>query len=286
MCKGKGFWLALAASLLLVSACSSDDGAGSGSGSTPVNPPPQAAAHEREIRGGRIHDVMIAGLTDATGATPSRLVDAVQADLRGRLGAVQASDFAETHRNVSVINGGARLQFVTLRQTIGGVPVDDTYLHIGVRYADSGARLVSSSYHLFEDIPVDTHPAIPHDRAVLLAQQGLRLRTPVAPSAAELVVHQLDGRLQLAWSVTFPGSFWRVFVIASGNDRGRAFLIDQRIYETTGTVTGPVVRGGAPGGLGSVETDPLPNTSVASGSTQVLAHTRSMFRTVRCSPPP
>ncbi|HEU4728950.1 MAG TPA: hypothetical protein VFT22_13695 [Kofleriaceae bacterium] len=270
-----GLWVACAASLLLASACSfygdtnlgGDPGAGSGT--TPVDPPHAQAEHE--IRGGRLHDAVIPGLTDAASSDPATLVAAVQADLRGRLGALRTSDFLEIHRNTTQARGGARLSFVTLRQIAGGVPIDDTYLYIGVRYSASGAKLVSSSYHLFENVSVDVHPAIPHDRAVVLAQQSLRLRTPVAPRGDALVIHQLDGHLQLAWSFTFPGTFLRAFVIASGSERGRVLTIDQRVFETTGTVSGPIVRGGAPGGAGTVDTSPLPNTLVGGGGGMTFA---------------
>lgn len=63
-----------------------------------------------------------------------RLVGIAQAELRGRLDAIPPRDFVEIHRNVETLRGGARLQFVTLRQTVGGVPIDDSYLQIGVRY--------------------------------------------------------------------------------------------------------------------------------------------------------
>lgn len=270
----KRFWVALAANVALASACSpgGDTGSpGDGSGSTPVNPP-TASAHEREIRGGRFHDVAISGVADAATADAGKLIAATQADLRGRLGAIPATDFVEVHRNLTQIKGGARLLFVTLRQTIGGVPIDDTYLYIGVRYDARGARLVSSSYHLFENVPVDVRSTVPKDRAVSLAQQGLRFRSPVAPKTGDLVVHQLDGKLQLAWSFQFPGSYRRAFVVASGGSAGRVHTIDQRVYETTGTVSGPVAHGGAPGGLGTIQTQALAHAKVASGTTTTNAN--------------
>jgi hypothetical protein len=213
---------------------------------------------------------MLPGVTDATN-NPASLIAAVQAELRGRLGAIASSDFVETHRNMAAIKNGARLQFVTLRQTVGGVPVDDTYLHIGIRFDAKGARLVSSSYRLFENIPVDTHAAIPHDRAVVLAQKGLRMRTAVAPSTGDLVVHKLDGRLQLAWSFTFPGTYKRAFVVASGAEQGRVMSVDERRYDSAGTITGSPVHGGAPGGLGVPTPSGLPDTTVTGGATSVTA---------------
>lgn len=276
----KRLWAALAANVCIWSACSSGDAPPSTDGgghvtppvATQPPPPPRAVLREHEIRGGRLHDMMVTGLTDATSSDPAQLVRAVQTDLRGRLGALQPTDFVETHREVTAPKGGARLQFVTMRQTVGGVPVDDTYLYVGIRYDARGAKLVSSSYRLFENVTVDATPAIPHDRAVILAQQGLRLRAPIAPSSGQLVIHKLDGHLQLAWSFIFPGSHLRTFVVASGNERGRTYSIDQRVFETTGTVTGTIVRNGAPGGAGVVETDPLANTQITGGGANATAN--------------
>ncbi len=264
----KALWAALAANVLLVSACSDPDPTPAGPGT--VVTPPAAAPREHEIRGGRLHDTAVAGIT-ATAADPVKLVEAVQADLRGRLGAMKSTDFVETHRNVTPAPRGARLAFVTLRQTVGGVPVEDTYLHVGMRHDASGARLVSSSYRLYENVQVDSRPTITKDRAIVIGQQSLRQRAPVAPSASELVIHTLGGRLQLAWKLTFPGAFKRAFVIAGGPEAGRVYAIDQRVFETTGTVSGSLVRGGAPGAAGVVETDPLPYTAVAGGGASVSA---------------
>lgn len=271
----KRLWLALAAALTITMmfGCSSKDVTepDTGIAADPPATPPPMTPHEREIRGGRLHDATIAGFTEATSTDPAKLVGIVQAELRGRLGAIPAGDFIEIHRDVSALRGGARLQFVTLRQTISGIPIDDTYLHIGLRYDANGARMVSSSYRLFENVPVDTRAAIAHDRAIGLAQQGLRLRAPDRPSADRLVVHELGGRLQLAWSFAFPGSYRQAFVIASGIEQGRVYSIDPRVYATNGTVTGTVVHGGAPGGLGTVQTHPIPNSQVAGDASTVNA---------------
>lgn len=268
------FRVALVASAALASACSPGDNrgtggdGGSGSGTTPVNPPTSSLPHEREIRGGRLHNVAVNGIPDAATADPIKLIAATQADLRGRLGAVQSSDFVELHRDRSPAKNGAQLMFMTMRQTTGGIPIDDTYLYMGVRYDAAGAaKLVSSSYRLFENVQIDPKPAIPRDRAIALAQQGLRFRSPVTPKTTDLVVHQLNGHLQLAWSLSFPGSYLRAFVVASGAEAGRVHTIDQRVYDTTGLVTGPVVHGGAPGGLGMVETQGLPGALVSGGPT-------------------
>ncbi len=235
---------------------------------TPTGPTP-AEPREREIRGGRVHDTVLAGITDVDIMDPGPLVDAVQADLRGRLGAVRATDFVELGRELTRAGGGARLAHVMMRQTIHDIPVEETYLHIGVRFGQAGtpAQVVSSSYRLFEHAEVDTTSSVPRDRAVLLGRQALRLRTAVAPRAEELVIRRLDGRLQLAWSLSFPGATSRAYVVASGRDAGRVHAIDQRVYETTGTVTGTFVRGGAPGGLGTPDTAGLAGLTVTGGAT-------------------
>ena len=160
-------------SVAMMCACSFPDSTGPGTGTTtepalsPVQPRPP---HEREIRGSQPHSAAIRGMTEATSTDPVRLVGIAQAELRGRLDAFQPGDFVETYRNVETLRGGARLQFVTLRQTVGGVPIDDSYLRIGVRYDEKGAKLVSSSYRLFENVPVDATPAIRHDKAVGAAE--------------------------------------------------------------------------------------------------------------------
>lgn len=272
----KRTWAALAAHAALAAACSPgttgtpDPDTGPSPG-TPPGGPPSAAAREHEIRGSRRHDVAIAGALDATGMDAGRLVAATQADLRGRIGAIPPGEFAELHRELSTLRGGARLETVVMRQTVGGVPIDDTYLYMAVRHDARGARLVSSSYRLFENVALDARPALSRDRAIALAQTGLRLRRPVAPRSAELVVRRLAGRLQLAWRVSFPGTYPRAFVVASGGELGRIHVIDPRIYETTGSVAGPVVHGGAPGGLGVAEVSPLPDVQVAGGALQVSA---------------
>ena len=241
------FWALLSAPLMMASACSEDRPP-----PDPVDPvvvDPQIS-RERELRGGRVHDVALAGVTDAATMDPLPLVNAVQADLRGRLGALAATDFVELGRTVTAAGGGARLSHLTMRQTVAGVPVEDTWLHLGIRHGAGTSKLVSSSYRLYENVKVDTAPAVPAARAVELARDGLRLTGSAAPRGEELVIKKLDGRLQLAWSVGFDGSTLQAYVIASGAAKGRVITIDRRVYETTGAVTGTIVRGGAPGGLG------------------------------------
>jgi hypothetical protein len=268
----KPLWALLSANLLLVSACADDrrpDPA-------PIDPGivDPAAPREREIRGGRLHDTALPGVSDAGLMDAAPLITAVQADLRGRLGALRSGDFIELDRSVTRAGGGARLAHVTLRQSVDGIPVEETYLHVAVRYGGTGGtKIVNSSYRLFENVQVDTRPAVPHDRALRLARQSLRLPAGAAPSEDELVLRQLDGRLQLAWKLAFPDAHERAFVIASGPERGRVHRIDARIFETTGTVSGAFVHGGAPGGLGTVVDGPLPHIDIhgVSASTQADA---------------
>jgi len=260
----KALWALLAANALLASACADD--------TAPPNPPddnhptdptpPKGEPRERELRGGRLHDVALTGITSVDQADPAKLVGAVQADLRGRLGALAVGDFAETYRKVTTAPNGGRLAFVTMRQTIRGIPVDDTYMHIGVRYGQSGTKLVSSSYRVYDGANIDTVAAVAQDRAITLAAEGLRLRSATTPRKNELVIHKLNGRLQLAWSLRFPGTYKHAFVVASGAEKGRVYTIDDRVYETTGTVSGTFVTGGAPGGLGTPATGGLAHLNV------------------------
>jgi len=260
----------MTAPLMVTSACS-DDPSPTPDPIDPVVVDP-AASREREIRGGRLHDTALAGITDADLMDALPLVSAVQADLRGRLGALRPTDFVELDRRVTAAGGGARLSHVTMRQTIGGVPVEETYLHVGVRYGNGQpARLVSSSFRLFDNASLDTNPGVPRDRALLLAREGLRLRGTPAPRSEELVIRRIDGRLQLAWSFGFDGSTQKAYVIAGGAAKGRVVAIDQRIYETTGTVSGNIVRGGAPGGLGTPDTVGLGHVHVSGTSASTTA---------------
>src|SRR5687767_529226 len=139
----KVFWALLTTNLLAAAACSDDPPTNDPPGKPdPSTTPATGEPREREIRGGRVHDTAIAGITDAATMDARPLVDAVQADLRGRLGGIPAADFVELDRRGTAAGAGARLTHVLMRQTVGGVPVDGTYLHVTVRSGNQGAKLV------------------------------------------------------------------------------------------------------------------------------------------------
>lgn len=260
----KSLWAFLTANLLVSAACSDDPPARDPG---PLPQPPvtnPGEPREREIRGGRVHDTVLAGITDASAMDPRPLVDAVQADLRGRLGALRPTDFAELDRRLTPAGNGARLTNVLLRQTVGGVPVEDTYLHVAVRSGAAGAKLVGSSYRLYDNVTVDTVARVTQDRAILLGREALRVRGAAAPRQQELVIKRLDGRLQLAWKVVFPDRHDVAYVIASGAQQGRVHAVDTRVFETTGHVTGSFVRLGSPSGVGTPDSDGLPGLGITS----------------------
>jgi hypothetical protein len=243
----------IAANLCLWAACASSDDPNLDDAAPPTSPAP--AAHE--LRGGRVHAVTIG----SGGA-----IAAARADLHGQLSAIAASDLAEVHRHVAPARGGAQLTFVTLRQTVAGVPIDDTYLHLTTRADGQSTRLVGSSYHLFAPAHLDTRPAITEADARARAAQGLRLAGTAEPIDHQLVIHQLEGQLQLAWSFTFPDTPRRAFVIASGAGAGRVLTVDTRQFAEAGRLVGQVVRGGAPGGLGVAQTIAIPNATITGAS--------------------
>src|SRR5262245_12380032 len=95
----KALWALLGANLALASACSGDQPVDPTTPTHPVNPIPKQ--HENEIRGGRVHDLALAGVTDVDTMDPTPLISAVQAELRGRLGALPTAAFTEVSRETT-----------------------------------------------------------------------------------------------------------------------------------------------------------------------------------------
>ncbi|HET9621231.1 MAG TPA: hypothetical protein VFP84_07685 [Kofleriaceae bacterium] len=263
----RAFAAAVAANLCVVAACAAPDDAAPTADPDPAAAPAASAA--RVIHGSRMHAVAVAARAAPT-SDPAPLIAAARADSGGVLAKLAPRDFAEVHRHVAAMRHAAKLMFVTMRQTVAGVPIDDTYLHLALRDDGHQAKLVASSYHLFDHQAIDTTPAITADRARTLAAQGLRLPTPGAPQRQELVIHQLEGRLQLAWAVTFADSASRAFVIASGAGAGRVITVDTRRFASEGQLVGQIVRGGAPGGLGVPQTVAIRAAQVTGGTTTAI----------------
>lgn len=249
----RGFSAVIAANLCLLAACAAPDDVAPSDTAAPAIP--------HELRGGRVHAVTIAGGGALADLAAAPMIAAARADLHGPLSAIAAGDFAEVHRHVAPPRAGAQLMSVTLRQTVAGVPIDDTYLHLTTRADGTTTRLVGSSFRLFTPAPLDTRPAIAEAAARARALEGLRLDPATPPIDHQLVLHQLEGQLQLAWSFTFPDSPRRAFVIAHGAGTGRVIAIDTRRTEA-GQLVGQVVRGGAPGGLGVAQTIAIPNATI------------------------
>ncbi|HTE52913.1 MAG TPA: hypothetical protein VK698_18800 [Kofleriaceae bacterium] len=224
------------------------------------------------VRGGQLHHADLAAPLGAN-ADAVMLLGAVENDLRGRVGALAPENFAVRGQYASTSPGGARLRNVDMVQRINGVPVHGTYLQLTVREDGGAASVVGSAFRVYRRPDVNTAPSVTAEAALSLARRSLRLAADAPMIGQELQVREMAGVLQLVWATAVRGSHSRALVIASGAGAGRVVNFDERIYETTGNVSGFFVTGGAPGGLGVVNQDGLNTLDVTapSGSTQTDA---------------
>jgi hypothetical protein len=225
------------------------------------------------VRGGQLHHIQLPGPL-AGSADRAVLLGAVEADLRSRTGSLRPDDFAIRRDSTTQAGGGARLRHVDMVQMVSGVPVHDTYLQLTVREDGGSAALVGSSYRFYRNPVVDTTPTVAREAAARASRQTLRSAAGLEVVRQDLQVRDMGGRLELVWATALRGSHERVLVVASGPRAGRASTVDERVYETTGSVTGFFVDGGAPGGLGVLTSAGLPNivVSAPSGSTTTDAN--------------
>jgi hypothetical protein len=245
--------------------CSTDDGP-----TTPPTQPPQVAStFARVVKGGRFHQTNVPSFTGARGASPAQLVPAVADELRREVGELRASDFVQIDARDVATPSGRPLTHVSMRQTVGGVPIHGTWLNLTLREDGARSKVVASSYHLYDRPAVATVPAITRDRAIVLARDRMRVDRGARLRDAALVIRPIDGRLQLVWDVTVEGAITRGLVIAEGPRAGRVVTIDDRVYQTAGNVEGFYAAGGAPGAMGVVTQDGLPGISVNAGGTIV-----------------
>jgi hypothetical protein len=224
------------------------------------------------VRGGQLHQVDLPAPLGAN-ADRAMLIGAVEDELRGRTGELPPENFRVRREFVSAAGGGAHLRHVDMVQTIGGVPVHGTYLQLTVREDAGAAAVVASSFRLYRNPEVDTAPTVTPEAAAGASRQSLRRGLQQQIAAQALEVRELNGRLDLVWATALRGSHERVLVVASGARAGRTVKIDERVYETGGSVTGFYVTGGAPGGLGVLTSAGVPNLDVTapSGSTRTDA---------------
>lgn len=243
--------LALGAALAL-SACN-------GGSSTDAPPDP----FESEEQGGRLHNKEVAS------HAPDALLAAAAAETGGDLGSLSMNNFDMVSSHTEVTPAGIELTHLRLQQQVDGIPVENAYVSLTASSAGAKgpARLLASSYRVFHGVRSSTTPAIPESKAHQLARASLRTAAAAPVTETKLVLYPNDGKLDLVYSVLVEGSYFRALVYANGPLEGRVIRIDERHYETTGTVTGQVAIGGAPGGAGVPTELPLANTAVGDGTT-------------------
>ncbi|WP_428267600.1 hypothetical protein [Haliangium sp.] len=230
----------------------------------PPTPTPVAAPIPGELHGGGFHSVGDAARTAAAGDLAGALLAAVQRDQPAQLGGFAATDFDEVSRSTTKTLRGDVLEHITLRQHIGGVPVDGSYLRFTrpVGGAAAKAGLMSSSHHLYRHRGLDVTATMSRDQAIAAARARLRAPERAALIGAELVVHPIAGELALVWKVALRGSHFRAFVRANGASAGRVVIEDARVYEVSGAVKADVAEDGAPGANATLVAHRLPNLTV------------------------
>ncbi|HWM86355.1 MAG TPA: hypothetical protein VNO33_10970 [Kofleriaceae bacterium] len=224
------------------------------------------------MRGGYLHQTLLAAPVGPN-ADHAMLLGAIESDLVGKVGALEPDRFAVRRDFTTASPAGGNLRHVDLMQNIDGVPVHGTYLQITVREEAGSAKVVGSSFRLYKNPQVDTTVTVERGRAIALARDSQRLVASTPLLAQELQVREMRGVLELVWATALRGTHNRSLVIASGPRAGRVVNVDERVFETTGNVSGVFVTAGSPSGLGVVTTDGLANLDVTapSGSTQTDA---------------
>ena len=246
--------LAAALAMFLAAACSQDHD------STSVGDPVQGGDDGDQgeaglVSGGQIHQAPLAAALGES-ADHSLLLAAVADDLSGQVGALDPDQFT-VRGDTTTGSAGGSLRHIDMVQSLDGVPVHGTYLHLVVRED----RVVSSSFRLYRGAKADTEPTVNEAGAANLARQSLGAAEIVSQ---ELAVRDMDGTLELTWATTLRGSHERSIVIASGPRAGESHNVDERVFATTGNVSGFFVTGGAPGAAGVVTQAGLANAVVAS----------------------
>ncbi|HET6610965.1 MAG TPA: lamin tail domain-containing protein [Kofleriaceae bacterium] len=229
----------------------------------PTDPGTTTSGFSREVRGGRLHAHALEAMPDSEEA----VFTAVASDLRGELATLSAADFVTQNHVSRASAGGAMLRYDVMRQQVAGIPIHGSYLNVIMRQADAAApaKIVASSYRVFQSPDVDVVPAVGEGSAVSAAKTVIRkANAPVRE--AELEIWPVDGALRLVWNVTFRGSYERALVFANGPAQGRVKVLDERIYETNGTVNGFATVNGAPGGDGVATLTALEGLTVTAGT--------------------
>jgi hypothetical protein len=197
--------------------------------------------------------------------------------LAGRFTALDPDSLVLVDRRQSSTRSGAVLAHLSLRQAVDRIPIHGTWLNLTTRRGDrrAPARLVASSYRLFESPQVETTPVISETAAVTRSRQALRNRTGRL-RRSELVIRQLGPRLELVWQVAIQGSHARALVIASGPRAGSSAVVDDRVF-AGGQVTGFFAQDGAPGGAGTVLSAGLRNLQVNAAGASAMTDENGSF---------
>jgi hypothetical protein len=217
------------------------------------------------VRGGQVHKAPLASALGAS-ADHALLLAAVQDDLSGQVGQLDPVKFSVRGDTTTESPAGGSLRHIDMVQSIDGVPVHGTYLQLTVRGDGRESRVVGSSFSLYRGARVDTDATVNEAGAAGLARQSLSLDGTAEIVSQEMEVRDLDGTLELTWATALRGSHERSIVIASGPRAGETRNVDERVFATTGNVSGFFVTGGAPGGNGVVTQAGLANVVVASAS--------------------
>src|SRR5690349_19280727 len=91
---------------------------------TPQQPVPVTTpTFQREVRGGRYLAAQVAPFAQAADVDVSGLFPASVPDLQQPLGSLTASDFSEVTRADGASVSGSKLAYVSLRQTVNGIPI-------------------------------------------------------------------------------------------------------------------------------------------------------------------
>lgn len=210
----------------------------------------------REVRGASAHHEAVRGVAAGGGEVELAEVLASSTELQATIGAFDAGDFAVA----TSARGG--ITYVSGRQTVGDVPIADSHLYLAM----APGRLLASSYRLFDGADVDVVPSIDRARAEALGRDVLRAPADAEVRDAALVIRELDGELALVWDVNIDEHVGRAVVRAAGPRAGVADAIDDRVFETRGTVSAWIAVGGAPGGRGDARLLPQRDTTVRAGS--------------------
>ncbi len=246
-------WMTMTLVLAAVAGCTEGVIVGGGGGSR----------YDREVKGGNLHHAAVEGAS-RTDLDLGRVLASAPA-LAPAVGPLAAGDFTIT-TTTSRGATGRPLIHAMAQQHVGGVPIVDSHLYLTVAPGpgQGEGQLVASSYRLFHGADVDVTPSVDRARAEARARAVLRAPADAAVREARLVIRERSGALALAWDVTLDGHDGRALIHASGPRAGTADVLDDRVYETSGTVSAWVAVGGAPGAGGEPRL-------VAQADTMVLA---------------